>query len=230
MDRSYVPGLPSSTPLPRRLLYAGLRLFYGSLRPSFSFEGKSLPYFWSPYNMTGRGERAVEIPIAMDALRTAGPRVLEVGNVLSHYFPVRHDVIDKYEPGPGVLAADIVDFQPPEPYDFIVSISTLEHVGWDETPRDPERVFRAFDNLRTRCLKPGGKALVTAPLGYNPFFDRSVGEGRFPFSRVFFFRRLSKFNRWAEADFSRVAGARYNTPFPLANALLVGFIEKGDKG
>jgi hypothetical protein len=58
--------------------------------------------------------------------------ILEIGNVLSHYFPVNHDIVDKYEKADGVINQDVVHFYSPKKYDLIVSVSTLEHVGWDE--------------------------------------------------------------------------------------------------
>ena len=69
-------------------------------------------------------------------------KVLEVGNVLSWYGPVHHDVLDKYEVTSGVINQDVVDFVPRHQYNVIVAISTIEHVGWDETPRDPTKVLR----------------------------------------------------------------------------------------
>jgi hypothetical protein len=38
-------------------------------------------------------------------------------------------VLDKYEQAPGVINEDVVSFSPPQKYDLIVSVSTLEHVG-----------------------------------------------------------------------------------------------------
>ena len=39
-------------------------------------------------------------------------------------------------------------------YDLIVTISTLEHVGWDEEPRDPSKVLRAIENLKSCYADP----------------------------------------------------------------------------
>jgi len=90
-------------------------------------------------------------------------RILEVGNVLAHYYPHQHDVLDKYEQAPGVMNGDVVDFRPGKLYDLIVSISTLEHVGWDEEPRDPLKFLRGVEHLTT-LLAPGGRMLVTLPI------------------------------------------------------------------
>ena len=43
-----------------------------------------------------------------------------------------HDVLDKYEKGNNVINDDVVSFSTEVKYDLIVSVSTLEHVGWDE--------------------------------------------------------------------------------------------------
>ena len=58
----------------------------------------------------------------------------------------------------------------------IVSISTMEHVGWDETPRDPKKIPLALENLTTRCLAPGGEIVVTLPIGYNTYLDKLLKE------------------------------------------------------
>jgi len=58
----------------------------------------------------------------------------------------------------------------------IVSISTIEHVGWDETPRDPKKIPLALENLATKCLAPGGEIVVTLPIGYNTYLDKLMME------------------------------------------------------
>lgn len=58
-------------------------------------------------------------------------------------------------------------------YDWIVSISTMEHVGHDEEPKDPGAAARAIHHLRS-LLASGGEMLVTVPGGYNPALDRAL--------------------------------------------------------
>jgi len=83
---------------------------------SFHARGVDHPYFYHTYNETYRNERAVEIPIVWSIVQRVPPeRVLEVGDVLSHYFPTRHDVVDKYEQAPRVQNVDVVDFRPAHP-------------------------------------------------------------------------------------------------------------------
>jgi hypothetical protein len=191
----------------------------------FTFEGASYEYLIHPGNRTWRNERTIEVPIALGALeRHRGQRILEVGNVLGLYTTVDHDGVDKYDES--VKAVDIVDYTA-DPYDFIVSISTVEHIGWDEDMRvgrdrvgDPQKVARAIEHLRG-LLKAGGELLVTFPLGYNPALDKLVDEGRLPFGRVNVMERVGPDNSWREAGIEAVRDAEYDFRRMHANVLVV---------
>jgi hypothetical protein len=173
----------------------------------------------------------VEIPIALEHVRAfAGRRILEVGNVLSHYDPFPHTVIDKYERAPHVANVDVVEYRPAEPFDLVVSVSTLEHVGWDEEPREPDKILAAFDNLVRHCVKPGGRMVVTAPVGYNAFLDTAVASGAIAFTSKSYLRRLSRWVHWQACTADDVRGARFDHPYPFANALLVGVVDKPARG
>lgn len=64
-----------------------------------------------PYDRTWTNERAVEIPRASSIIdEYRGSRNLECRNVLSHYLPVEHDVVDKYERAYGCINGDIGTF------------------------------------------------------------------------------------------------------------------------
>jgi hypothetical protein len=191
-------------------------------RGTFEAMGESYEYFYHSYNWTWDNERAVEVPVAWRAVRRHPPeRILEVGNVLSHYFRVRHDVVDKYERGRGVINEDVVDYRPAKRYDLVVSISTLEHVGWDEEPKDPGKVLVAVERLRS-LLAPGGRLVATIPLGYNPGLDRLLEEGRLAFGRQSCLKRVSAGCDWREVPWAEVRGARYNDPYPAASGLVIG--------
>lgn len=191
----------------------------------FSFAGRKYHYFYHKYNRTWMNERAVEVPIVWDYVtRFRGKRILEIGNILSHYFPVTHDVVDKYEQARGVINKDVIDYSPGHGYDLIVSISTLEHVGWDEESRDPEKILRTIKNLKD-LLNPGGLMIVTLSLGYNPLMDDLLKEGRLRFERQHFLKRISGDNRWKEVEWADVEGAAYDSPYFYANAIIIGFME-----
>ena len=118
------------------LSYIYYRLFDKS--KIFKFQGQFYTYFDHPYNTTLDNERSIEIPIISKFLsENKDDNILEIGNVLSHYFNFEHDVVDKYEKSEGVTNEDVVDFKSSKNYSLIISISTLEHVGWDEDPKDP---------------------------------------------------------------------------------------------
>lgn len=190
-------------------------------RRTFVFQGQRYRYLYRRYSSAWRSERVVEVPIVRDVLnRYAGRNVLEVGNVLAHYFPVTHDRLDKYERAPGVWNEDVVDFRPGKRYDLIVSISTLEHVGFDEEPRDPDKVLRALDALR-KLADDGGRILVTLPMAYNPELDARLRDGRVAFTRRSCLKRISKDNRWAEVEWAEIEHARFDTPFRRINGLVV---------
>ncbi len=106
--------------------YPVWRFYFKVFPRTFAFEEARYRYFLHGYNLTWSNERAVEIPIVWAAVRAChGGRVLEVGNVLSHYFAVDHEVLDKFERGAAVRNEDVATFRSPRRYDLIVSISTL---------------------------------------------------------------------------------------------------------
>jgi glycosyltransferase involved in cell wall biosynthesis/tetratricopeptide (TPR) repeat protein len=189
----------------------------------FEFGGRRYPYFRHGYNGAGSNERTVEVALALAALEQADAptkRVLEVGHVLGHYGATGHTVVDRYETGDGVVTADIAEYVPAEPFDLIVSISTLEHLGWDEEPKEPEKVERVLTQLANGMLAPGGRLLATVPMGYNPHLDRLILEDRTGL-RVSFLRRLNEANEWEEVERAAIGHPEYGQPFPHANVVAV---------
>lgn len=191
---------------------------------TFQFSGQTYEYLYHPYNRTWKNERGVEIPIFRKLLvEHNDQRVLEVGNVLSHYFPVNHEVVDKYEVSPGVINQDIIEFVPQDRYDLIVSISTLEHVGWDEQPQKPIKLLQAIEHLRTRCLAPSGKLVASLPIGYNRYFDELLNSCKSPFTSQQFMKRISDQNYWIESDWTQCRDVPYGRF--VAHAIVIGTIK-----
>ncbi len=191
-------------------------------KAEFEFDGKSLPLFYHRYNMTWANERAVEVPIATEFLRRfAGKRVLEVGNVLSHYGDVDHTILDKYERGTGILNQDIADYSPAEQFDLVLSISTFEHIGFDdETDGDSgEKIAQAIATCRG-LLATTGQLVLTLPLGYNPALDRMIAEEQLGSDRATFLKRTGRL-AWQAVDVDTALACRYRSPFPYANAVMV---------
>lgn len=192
----------------------------------FKYRNQSYRYFIHEYNQTWKNERIVEIPIIKRIVdQYINSDILEVGNVLSHYFPFKHDVLDKYEKGENVINADAASFNFNKKYDLIISISTLEHIGWDEEKRDYKKILKAIDNLKAH-LKKKGEIVFTHPLGYNFVLDTYIKKGRIKLKEKSLLKRISSSNRWKEIPWLKISeDFKYNTPFPYANSIVVGIIE-----
>lgn len=193
---------------------------------TFKFQNVFYKYFIHEYNYTWENERIIEIPIIRRIVdKNMNSDILEVGNVLSHYFYFSHDVIDKYEKGENVINADAANFKLKKKYNLIISISTLEHIGWDEEKRDPNKVLKAINNFKTH-LKERGRIIFTHPLGYNPILDRYIKDGRINLKEKSLLKRISASNEWQEVTWEQIfADIKYNDPFPYANGIVFGMIQ-----
>jgi len=188
----------------------------------FVFDDKTIPLFYHRYNMTWANERAVEVPIAHEYLnRHSGQLVLEVGNVLSHYGEVAHTVLDKFECGEGILNEDILDYAPAERFDLILSISTFEHIGFDDEANGDsgEKIHRA---IAACCdlLADEGRLVLTVPLGYNPSLDAMITADKLQSNRVLFIRRVGRL-QWEQTTAEMALACCYGSPYPYANAVMV---------
>ncbi|MEI7626462.1 MAG: class I SAM-dependent methyltransferase [Actinomycetota bacterium] len=201
-------------------LIGGPRLArYARQNETFTLSGIEFPYFYSWDNWTWLNERTVEIPIALAALAD-NARVLEVGAVMPHYTAVNHRVIDKYEDGPGIEQADILDLHPDQQYDLVLSISTVEHVGWDETPRDPGKALLAIERLKD-FVAPGGELLVTLPVGYHPPLEAALQTNAETFTSVEALRCSRRSRTWSQVTPDSAAGVSYDFLTYSAAAVLI---------
>jgi len=175
-------------------------------------------------------ERCVEVPIGLSYLEGYKPcDVLEVGNVISGYQPVYHTVLDKYDEQMGVINEDVATFDTMKQFKLIFSISTLEHVGYDEWSGKsfnmPNKVLYSVENLK-RLLTDGGLLVVTMPIGYRDNLDEKIFDNRFGFSSMFFLKRVSWSSRWVEVTDKEARTICFDSPFPKANGLFVGVYQK----
>lgn len=139
----------------------------------FSYRNKVLRPFWHRYNWTHTNERQIELPIVFDWLNKRQGSGLEVGNVTSHYRTPEHKIIDLVEKGEKVENKNLFDES--DLFDWILAISTIEHVGWDNEMglRNPVEAVNHLLNL----LKPDGSMLITVPIGYNWTLDVELVSG-----------------------------------------------------
>ncbi len=206
---------------PLRMIFAPLII--PALRAErFRFKDKEFSCLYARYNMTWIGERMVEIPIIQNEVAGREPeKVLEVGNVLSHYFSVRHRIVDKFETAHGVTNSDILDFSPAAKFDLIVSISTFEHIGFDDDApsSSSEKILGAIKHCRG-LLTPGGRLIITFPTGYNPDLDQLLSEGQLGASAVNCLKRNGK-RRWMECSIEDAMKHPYKSVYPYANSLVI---------
>lgn len=208
---------------PARLLMAPLIIPMLRSR-SVEYRGASLPLVYARHNVTWANERCVELALARALMAGIPPeRLLEVGHVTPHYFRGGHLVVDKYEPGS--LEVDIVDFAPADRFDLILSISTFEHIAFDEPGATPasEAIAAKVSAALNRCrslLAPGGLLAITVPLGYNPALDAMIANDELGWDRAAWFKRFPR-RHWREVSRSEAVRCRYGSPYAFANAILL---------
>lgn len=207
-----------------RWLYLVLSLTYHKMKKrSFFFLHNKMKYNINKYNLSWGCERAIEIPITKRYLKDK-TKILEVGNVLSHYYPSDWKIIDKFEKEKGVTNIDLFDYNPKDEFDLIVSISTLEHIGIDDSVANKELGLKAIEKLKT-LLKKDGEMLVTIPVGYNPILDKAfIKKGTF--DQVYAMKRVAIWNTWKQVTPKQVINTKYGWPYNNANAILVGYFKK----
>ena len=206
---------------PLRLAFAPL-ILQCLRRHAFQWEGEELQCFYHRYNMTWAGERAAEIPIAKKFLdAAAGKTVLEVGNVLPHYFATNHTIVDKFEVAPGVINQDILDYRPETQFDLILSISTFEHIGFDDDSEggSGKKIVNGVKHCRS-LLSPAGRLVLTVPLGYNPELDGLIRTNDWEAAAGRYLYRTG-FTQWQECDQSTAFTHPYRSRFPYGNAIMI---------
>lgn len=178
------------------------------LNTYFAFNNGIYKYFEHPYNKTFNNERKVEVPIIIEYIdKHKEGEILEVGNVLSHYFTFNHDTVDRDEKFEKIINQDIIDYHPDKKYKLIVSISTLEHVGFDGMNGQynivHNRIPLAFDNIMS-LLEKGGKFVFTVPLGYNYELDEYLFSNKFKLDEVYCMKKNIETKRWEQISFRKL--------------------------
>ena len=191
------------------------------LRPrEFEYRDERLQYVFENYNVTWSNERCAEIPIARWHLAQTNGPVLEVGNVLGHYGAHSHTVIDKYETVPRVVNEDITEWQTDQRFALIISISTFEHIGFDDVGGDSKEKIRAAIDACRALLASDGHLVITVPLGYNPALDELIANDSLAANEAHFLLRHGR-REWSEVPRNQADDTKYGHPFPYANGLWI---------
>ena len=152
----------------------------------------------------GRDERCVEYPWVISQLPPGPGLVLDAGSALNQDYIISHSSLSSktlhiltlgpeeacfWRKGISYIYADLRNTPlKDEFYDTVVSVSTIEHIGFDNTEYLPDDRYRenrptdfvvAMREMR-RVLRPGGTLLVTMPYGISrplktaQVFDASI--------------------------------------------------------
>lgn len=152
----------------------------------------------------GYDERCVEYPWLFANLREGAACVLDAGSAMNHRFLVEHPGIKNmklhiltlfpenncfWEQGISYMYDDLREIPiRGDYYDLIICLSTLEHVGFDNSiyggnanqrEHRPDDFVLVIKELR-RVLKPGGSLFLSVPfgthqdLGWSQQFDREL--------------------------------------------------------
>ena len=188
----------------------------------FMLDGDALRYWREPgYNQPQTNERTVELPILFRLLaqaEQAGQTVLEVGAVSPYYRQVEHEVCDPYDEK-ATLPVSLFDVA--DPYDVVVSISTLEHVGLPEygsQSSDPGLALEAVAHLKALARH---LLLFTIPLGHHAELDRAVLAGELGITLASYLMRQDWHNHWQQVPLEQATNARYGKPFNNGNCVAV---------
>jgi hypothetical protein len=208
-------------------LYFGIDFPIYSLNKHFFLfrsPNKKFRYFDHKYNITWANERRIEVPLIKYYMaKINSSKILELGNVMSHYIKAKHDIVDEYEYDPGIINVDIMKYNPKKKYDLIISISTLEHIGIDGE-KEPDKALKTIQHLKT-LLSSKGKIVFTIPIGYNKILDKTLKNDSTLLSEVYYFRRVTADNRWIEADKYAGFWGWYGFPYRWGNSIILGIIK-----
>jgi len=131
-----------------------------------------------------------------------------------------HTVLDKFETAASVINEDITAWQTDRRFALILSISTFEHIGFDDAEgQSREKILAAIAACRA-LLTPDGRLVITVPLGYNPDLDELIETDTLGEDLVSFLLRSGP-RDWAEVARAEAVGTPFGRPFPYANALMV---------
>lgn len=186
------------------------------MNKTFTFDGEKYTYEKGEYNNARLNERAVEVPIAARLLSIKN-KVLEVGNVLSHYGHEAHTVIDMGDYGKGFDVEDILLFQPGELFDCAICISVLVHF--------PANIFAVeiVQHIKS-LLKPGSPYLFTIPHGYNEEMDMAITVNSFEVDYIYRMdKKDGELHTWKQEvrRFGEIKDLAYNGKSQWANTLYI---------
>lgn len=183
----------------------------------FIYKNKKYNYFEHNYNKTRINERAVEIPIAIEALNILKEDVLEIGCVLPYYLnDINHEVVDLVDEHPKSkkIDATTISFKNKN----IITISTVEHIGLSDYNIEKKETYSA-SKLCEKIIDESLKYFITWPLGYNKDLDHWAFNKK---NLSFISRSSNNKYQWVEKKFEELSeeDKTYGT-FMFANSIII---------
>jgi hypothetical protein len=200
--------------------------------------------YYSPYNVTWKNERCVELALAFRWLELH-QNIVEIGAVMPYYdenpytpdvekIIFNHDVIDPYDE-----RATIPDFM--ENHDLsnknVLAVSTIEHIGTTDYDGSGERQ-KVYDadlapQALQQILNQSDSCFVTLPIGYNSGLDAWLEKNLHRLNCFGYHKTAHGFDlsgatwppelevKWEfHPDVKSIKEYGYRTPFPYANYIL----------
>ena len=211
--------------LPKHLSAFIIYHFFLKNKTDLYIGNNSTEYFYGLYNCTPCNERCVELGFAKKFIKKSESPILEIGNVIRRYIiSDKLITIDKYEKYPRVLNYDFINsldeykkFLPPK---FnLISLSTFEHIGWDEKidKNSFAKIFETLDKLHKLGLS---SVLITIPLGWNPAIDYFLAFNLIPekYKVIYFYKKNF---RWYKRFYYPREYSFYNFKKKSANSIAI---------
>lgn len=124
-----------------------------------------------------------------------------------------------------MINQDIEYYKPDKKYDLIVSISTLEHVGFDDEVKDSSKIDRVIEHITSNLLNSGGTFLFTVLLGYNFDLDAKLQRNFFNLDGYAVYQKSFLTEQWYEVELGAVSTCVYGSRGDGAGELFVGVIK-----
>jgi len=170
------------------------------------------------YNNPDKNERAVELALAFYFCKKT-PEIVELGAVLPYYINATHSVYDLHDPYKNCIRINLENLNKYSLVDKnVVSISTLEHVGFDnyanQAIRQPTANWANGIKIFEKIQQEAKSYLITLPIGYNSGLDEECKK----LPNAILLKRINEDNDWERTD---SWSHKYNNPFFAANGLCI---------
>jgi hypothetical protein len=172
------------------------------------YNGKEYPYLDHWHSRAWENDKAILGPIGLKFIGGyPGAEVLEIGNVLSHYYGSNHLVLDRYERNKynNVLKANFTGFYWNTPFKRILSIDEVAKLC--EYSLDPVAALGSMFSKVKRLLTPDGTALVTIPTNYSYIITDAITNNKVPYDDLDVMAKYGA-NKWFQVPILNVKYSR----------------------